>query len=156
MDGIRWVLLAYRLPREPSTPRIAVWRRLRRLGVAQVADGVVALPLDLRNREQLEWLAADVVEHDGTASIWLAESGTATQNRALIAQMEAATARAYERLIAAANAANSEEPDRRRRRIAALRRELHRIRLRDYFPSSTSERARAAIESVTSSWRAAS
>ena len=25
----RWVLLAYRLPREPSTPRIALWRKLR-------------------------------------------------------------------------------------------------------------------------------
>src|SRR4051794_9204915 len=26
-----WVLLAYRLPREPSTPRIALWRKLRAL-----------------------------------------------------------------------------------------------------------------------------
>ena len=56
----RWVLLAFRLPREPSTPRIAVWRKLKRLGVAQLLDGLVALPLDSRNREQLEWLAADV------------------------------------------------------------------------------------------------
>ncbi|MEV4644831.1 hypothetical protein [Saccharopolyspora sp. NPDC049357] len=36
-----WVLLSYRMPREPSTPRIAVWRKLKRLGVAQLADGVV-------------------------------------------------------------------------------------------------------------------
>ena len=33
-----WVLLSYRVPREPSTPRIAVWRRLRQLGVAQLGD----------------------------------------------------------------------------------------------------------------------
>ncbi len=39
-----WVLLSYRLPREPSTPRIAVWRKLKRLGVAQISDGLVALP----------------------------------------------------------------------------------------------------------------
>ena len=26
-----WVLLVYRLPREPSTPRIALWRSLGRL-----------------------------------------------------------------------------------------------------------------------------
>ena len=43
-----WVLLAYRLPREPSTPRITVWRKLRRLGVAQLVDGLVALPADAR------------------------------------------------------------------------------------------------------------
>jgi hypothetical protein len=33
---VRWVMLAYRLPREPSTPRITVWRKLKRLGVAQL------------------------------------------------------------------------------------------------------------------------
>jgi len=33
-----WVMLAYRMPREPSTPRIVVWRRLRHLGVAQPVD----------------------------------------------------------------------------------------------------------------------
>src|SRR6266511_5468785 len=26
-----WVLLAYRLPRDPSTPRSALWRKLRRI-----------------------------------------------------------------------------------------------------------------------------
>src|SRR5688500_11501901 len=50
-----WVLLAYRLPREPSAPRLAVWRKLKRLGVAQLLDGLVGLPLDSRNREQLVW-----------------------------------------------------------------------------------------------------
>ena len=43
---ISWVLLAYRLPREPSTPRSALWRKLRRLGAAQVLDGLAALLLD--------------------------------------------------------------------------------------------------------------
>ena len=41
-----WVLLAYRMPREPSTPRIAVWRKLRKLGAVQLVDGFVALPAD--------------------------------------------------------------------------------------------------------------
>lgn len=54
----QWVLLAYRLPREPSTPRIALWRALRRLGVGQLTDDLVALPADSRTREQFEWLAA--------------------------------------------------------------------------------------------------
>src|SRR2546430_8210074 len=67
---VSWVLLACRLPREPSTPRSALWRKLRRLGAVQVLDGLAALPLDARNREQLEWLADEVVEAGGGAAIW--------------------------------------------------------------------------------------
>ena len=40
-----WVLLSYRMPREPSTPRITIWRKLKRLGVAQLGDGLIALPV---------------------------------------------------------------------------------------------------------------
>jgi hypothetical protein len=42
-------------------------------------DGLVALPLDARNREQLEWLADEVVEAGGEASIWI---GFACQSNA--------------------------------------------------------------------------
>jgi hypothetical protein len=85
-DRIRWVFLAYRLPREPSTPRITLWRKLRRLGAVQVVDNLVALPMDARTREQLEWLADEVVEAGGEASIWLAETASAAQERALAAR----------------------------------------------------------------------
>ena len=56
----RWVLLAYRLPREPSNPRVGVWRKLERLGVARLGDGLVALPADARTREQVDWLAEEI------------------------------------------------------------------------------------------------
>ena len=64
----QWVLLAFRLAREPSTPRIAVWRKLQRLGTARLLDGLVALPLDNRNQEQLEWIAQDIAEAGGSLS----------------------------------------------------------------------------------------
>src|SRR3954470_927631 len=82
-----WVLLSYRLPREPSTPRIAVWRKLKRLGVAQLSDGLVALPADARTREHLEWIADEVTEAGGTAAIWLARPASRSHERDLAAQM---------------------------------------------------------------------
>jgi hypothetical protein len=145
----RWVLLAYRLPREPSTPRIALWRKLRRLGTAQVVDGLAALPLDARNREQLEWLAEEIVEAGGQASIWVGELGSAAQARELAARMVEAVTTEYRALITAAVAARDEPFGQRRRTLSRLRRELHRIRARDYFPPLERERAQQAVDELS-------
>jgi hypothetical protein len=145
---MRWVLLAYRLPREPSTPRITVWRQLRRLGVAQIADGVVTLPLDARTREQLEWLADEVIGNGGEATVWLAEPGSAAQERAIAAEMAAMIAGEYGRVLDQAAATAGEPEPVRRRTVARLRRELRRIRSRDYFPGPIADRARAAVEAL--------
>jgi hypothetical protein len=141
-------MLAYRLPRVPSTPRIAVWRRLKRLGVAQLADGLVALPLDSRTLEALEWVAEDVIEAGGEATIWIGEPASRAHERALAAAMASAVTDEYARVIGDAQTAASVEPKVRRRTLARLRRELHRIRRRDYFPPPERERAEAAVEQL--------
>ena len=146
VSRIRWVMLVYRLPRTPSTPRITLWRKLRRLGVAQVVDGVVALPLDSRNREQLEWLADEVVEAGGEATIWVSETSTAAQERALAAAMAERIAAEYRAIIGdAAGALDGSEVE-RRRTLARLRRGLRRIGARDYFPPPERDQARGAVE----------
>src|SRR6266498_1547486 len=91
----RWVLLAYRLPREPSTPRITVWRKLERLGMARLGDGLVALPADARTREQVDWLAEEITEAGGGATVWLATPGSLAQERAVAETMRAARAAEY-------------------------------------------------------------
>ena len=141
----RWVLLAYHLPREPSTPRITLWRKLRRLGAVQLQDGLVALPLDARTREQLEWLAEEVTDAGGQAAIWLAEPATAAQERALAQRMAAAVATDYQAVMQAAQAARVQPPGPRRRTVGRLRRELRRIGLRDHFPPPERAQARAAV-----------
>jgi hypothetical protein len=143
------VLLSYRLPREPSSPRIALWRRLKRLGVAQLLDGLVALPLDSRNREQLEWLADEVDEAGGDAMIWIGELGSAAQERELAGRMATAVTEDYVRVIADALAARGDPAGQRRRTLARLRRELRRIRSRDYFPPPERHRAQRAVEDLT-------
>jgi hypothetical protein len=145
---ISWVLLAYRLPREPSTPRSTLWRKLRRLGTVQVLDGLAALPLDARNREQLEWLADEVIEAGGEATIWVAELGSAAQERELASRMADAVAADYRALIEGALSAEEQPPGKRRRSLARLRRGLRRIRARDYFPPPERELAQRALEEL--------
>jgi hypothetical protein len=133
------VLLAYRLPREPSTPRIAVWCKLRRLG---------ALPLDARNREQLEWLAGEIAEAQGEATLWVGAPTSRGQERRLAARMAAAIGAEYAALVAEAEQALEQAPGSRRRSLARLRRELRRIRARDYFPPPERERAQRAVDAL--------
>lgn len=140
-----WVLLAFRLPREPSTPRITVWRKLKRLGVAQLLDGLVALPADARTREQLEWIADEVIEAGGTATVWLGQPGSAAQQRSLASAMAAAVADDYRAVLVAVDEAAGADEVERRRTLARLRRELHRIGLRDHFPPPEREFARRAV-----------
>ena len=143
-----WVLLAYRVPRNPSTPRIAVWRSLKRLGVAQLNDGLVALPLDSRTREALEWVADDVEAAGGEASVWIATPASRSQERALAARMAEAVAGEYQAVATEAGDAARQEPWLRRRTLARLRRELQRIRRRDFFPPAEREQAEAAVEQL--------
>lgn len=140
-----WVLLSYRLPREPSAPRVALWRRLRRLGVAQISDGLVALPADARTREQLEWTADDVVERGGAASVWLARPASAAQERELATTMATDRAAEYLELEAAAHQALTEPPAEQRKALVKLRRTLRDVTRRDFFPPDERERTLAAL-----------
>lgn len=147
-DRVEWVLLAYRIPREPSTPRITVWRKLRRLGAVQVVDGLAALPADARSREQLEWLADEVIEAGGEASIWFGRLGSASQERALASRMAEAITAEYRQLIDDATTALSETTVVRSRTLARLRREFRRVIQRDFFPPAERETARQVIAAL--------
>ena len=143
-----WVLLAYRLPREPSSPRISVWRKLKRLGVAQLLDGLVALPSDARTREHLDWIADEIVTAGGTATLWTGRPIGAKNERQIIAAMTAAVAADYHAIIDAAAVARDMDEADRRRSLARLQREYQRIAARDYFACRERDRALRAVRGL--------
>ena len=145
----QWVLLSYRMPRHPSTPRIAVWRKLKRLGAAQISDGLVALPADARTREQLEWIAEEVTEASGSSSIWIARPATSSAERELATAMAKARAAEYAAITAEAVAAARATLPERQSLARRLRAELRRIHRRDYFPPVERDQATAAIGALT-------
>lgn len=142
------MLLAYRLPREPSTPRSTLWRKLRRIGAVLIGDGLAGLPCDRRNREQLEWLAEEIVEAGGDASTWIAELTSARQERELKERMTEAVAAEYRAVIEEALAARGLLAGSRQRTLGRLRRELRRIRARDYFPTPERDEAARVVDDL--------
>ncbi|MBP2416091.1 Chromate resistance protein ChrB [Microlunatus capsulatus] len=143
-----WVLLSYRVPREPSTPRIAVWRRLRQLGVAQLGDGLVALPEDARTRELLEWVAGDVEAAGGEAVLWRAQALAGADERAVARTMADARAVEYRGLAEAASSALAGPAEEATRALRRLRRELQAVRRRDFFPPPEREAATQALDAL--------
>jgi DNA-binding transcriptional regulator PaaX len=142
-----WVMLIYRLPREPSTPRISLWRKLKRLGVIQLGDGVVALPESDENREQLDWLADEVIEAAGTATVWTAQPTTRAQQRDMVARANEAADTAYDAIIDEAQAAI--DGSERVRVLRRLRRQLHQAQAGDHFGAPHRQAAIDAVAALT-------
>jgi hypothetical protein len=142
----RWVLLAYRLPREPSTPRITLWRNLRRLGAAQVGDGLVALPLTEETQEQIEWLATGIEDAGGDASVWLGEAATRAQEELWMDRIRQASTEEFGVLERRAVEAAIGDESAKRRSLRHLRAELRKARARDYARVPAGDDAAAAIE----------
>jgi hypothetical protein len=114
----------------------------------QLVDGLVTLPLDDRNREQLEWLAESVIEAGGDATVWLGRPAVAGDERDLAERMREQVAADYRALIEETAEVGSQVPGRQRRSLARLRRELNKIRARDYFSVEERERAVRAIDQL--------
>jgi uncharacterized protein YdbL (DUF1318 family) len=144
-----WVLLTYRLPREPSAPRLALWRNLKRLGVAQLSDGLVALPADARTREQLEWAAEEVEEAGGTAGVWLARPCTKALEREVAEPMNEARAAEYADIAGQAREALNGPTDARLQVLRRLRSQMRRVERRDFFRPAEREAARLALRDLT-------
>jgi hypothetical protein len=151
VERMRWVLLVYRIPREPSRHRVAVWRKLRDLGALYLQDGVAALPGDAVTREQLEWLQLRVKEVGGEATLWEARPSTVAEETELVGAFRSSREEAYKAIIAAAErlrrkaqmgGAALSEP------LRKLEREFRAERRRDYFRSPLRREAAAALKAA--------
>jgi hypothetical protein len=142
-------MLVYRIPREPSTPRIAVWRKLRKYGVFQLADGVVVLPASPRTREQFDWVAEEVVEAGGQAEVWTAAPTTKEQRDRMRAKLSEDRAAEYDEITDAAEAARSlPDPAGRTKKLTQLRRRMREIDKRTFYPTVQRDSAEAVLREL--------
>lgn len=67
-----WLLLAYRVPSEPSRLRATVWRRLKGLGAVYLQNSVATLPAGAAAERALRTLRSEITDMGGTATLFRA------------------------------------------------------------------------------------
>ena len=81
---------------------MATWRRLQRVGAVQVQGSVYALPATAEAREDLEWIAEEVVGHGGQATLFTAAATEARAHDEIVEMFRRARAKEYEAIHAEA------------------------------------------------------
>ena len=137
-----WVLLTYRLPRDPSAARVSIWRKLKSAGALLLHDAAWVLPHTPRTRETFQWLADEARQRAGQATVWTADPLLASDGDALARAFAIRADEAYRVILR-----------RLGRRVAdrkALAAEYQRVRSTDYFNSEFGHRVREALMATAS------
>lgn len=132
-----WLLLAYKVPREPSANRVYVWRKLKRLGALLLHDAIWLLPDLPPTREQLRWLASEIEELGGQATVWESRLASDGQHDALAQQFTERVNESYRGIL--------KELKRKDADLAALSKQYQQVSAQDYFHAELGRRVREAL-----------
>jgi len=132
-----WVLLTYKIPREPTTPRVSVWRKLKRMGAVLLHDAVWVLPATPQTRENLQWLATEILEGGNDAMLWEAQLPLPGQDAALVQQFLAQVDREYDAMLAELA---GDDPD-----LGLLARRYQQVQGQDHFHSERGHMVRTVL-----------
>lgn len=134
---MKWLLLIYKIPREPTAGRVFVWRKLKHLGAIALQDAAWVLPLTGRTKEQFQWLAAEITELNGEAVLWEADQLYATDTDSLRRQFQEPVESEYKEILDALKKKN--------RDLAALSQRFQEVQTRDYFVSELGRKVREKL-----------
>ena len=157
-DRPRWLVLTWRLPSGSSTPRVHLWRSLRRLGAAVLTPGAAILPFLDDIEEQMDWLAHEVERNGGDAWVLPVLELSEREEKKVREQMQADRQAEYEELRRDARdflQRAPEHPDengdfasrlRTEKELLALQRRFRKVRARDHFDAPGRREAAQTID----------
>lgn len=137
-----WIVFSYSLPSKvQSSPRVSLWRRLRRLGAISPTSGIHVLPAREECLEAFQWLVREVQQAKGEALVMHVEQFDGLADADLIERFRQARTEDYAALDAQAAALEERlrakrKPEERSRlweRLERLRRQQADIARIDFF-----------------------
>jgi hypothetical protein len=95
MKATSWLLLLYSLPTNRNTERVAVWRRLKKLGAVQIKTSTYLLPDEAAQHEQFQWLAKQIRDYGGDSTLVRAQEIEGLTRERVISLFNAARDKEY-------------------------------------------------------------
>jgi hypothetical protein len=151
---MEWVVFTYSLPSKAgSSPRVTLWRRLRRLGAVTPAGSIYVLPAREDCIEAFQWLAQEIRQARGDALVMHVGQFAGLPDPQVIALFQTARAEDYAALDTEAatleqTAAAADDPEERSRiqeMLERLRRRHAEIVRVDYFDCPEGTRVAACL-----------
>jgi hypothetical protein len=90
-----WLLLLFSLPTNRNTERVAVWRRLKKMGAVQIKTSTYLLPDTPAQYEQFQWLAQQIRDYGGDSTLVRAHEIEGLTKERVIAIFNDARAKDY-------------------------------------------------------------
>src|SRR5256712_5287960 len=98
MKAPSWLLLLFSLPTNRNTERVAVWRRLKKMGAVQIKTSTYLLPDEPAQYEQFQWLAQQIRDYGGDSTLVRAQEIEGLAREKVIAMFNEARAKVYAEL----------------------------------------------------------
>src|SRR5688572_31887291 len=98
-SGKNWLLLLYALPAQRGSSRVSVWRQLKKSGAIALKSSTYVLPDQPRHRERFQWLAQQVRDNGGDATLIHATDIEGLPDEEIVRMFNAARALDYAELI---------------------------------------------------------
>lgn len=133
----KWLLLTYKIPPEPSAKRVYIWRKLKRIGAILHQETCWILPSNPRSQEQLQWLAAEIIELGGEATLWESDLILGSSDEVLRQKFLDLVDQLYLEII---EKLKQENPD-----LESLSRQYQQILTKDFFISKTGQTVRNTL-----------
>jgi hypothetical protein len=134
-----WLLLLFSLPTNRNTERVAVWRRLKKMGAVQIKTSTYLLPDEPAQYEQFQWLAKQIRDYGGDSTLVRAHEIEGLTKERVIAIFNDARAKDYgefrkslQSFIARRKKMDAEEAS---SELERLTRRFREIRAVDFFDS---------------------
>lgn len=147
-----WILLIHHLPPKPDYLRVKVRRRLERLGAVPLKSSVYVLPMRDETVEDFQWLAGEIAEEGGEATVCAAAMLVGTRDEDLVGAFVAAREPAYAEIASAAEELRGGAgPDNRSGEAALgrLEQRLAAVAAVDWFGGPARAAAEEAVRAAT-------